>query len=270
MNGSDSSDRRAFPTVLTKGSYMVSPLARLSGLCGGGSLGAGTDRDDDANNRHSASSQWNGREQGKIYGDSDGAGGGEVDYVPPPGDPAGADDPERVPVLRGPWRKEKSQKKSAVLHFSTPHGPGDDDNTSDTEESWTRAVTPPRCDQCSTYLNPFCAPSAYTQTQAYDCNLCGARSSIVVPEEYVSDGTFNATTRCGTVEYEVGLAYCVRKEGPVRNVHLYGVEHVPPDRKGGGDGGDDNTTGRHHHHHHGSVRNHGWVEATGGRRWAGD
>ena len=52
------------------------------------------------------------------------------------------------------------------------------------------------------------------------------------------------------MEYEVGGAYCVRKEGPVQNVHLYGVEYIPPNRE---------TSSNHHHH--GTLNSHGWREA---------
>lgn len=60
--------------------------------------------------------------------------------------------------------------------------------------------------------------------------MCGSSGSTALSEESISNGSFDAATRCGTVEYEVGGAYCVRKEGPVQNVHLYGVEYVPPTR----------------------------------------
>ena len=50
----------------------------------------------------------------------------------------------------------------------------------------------------------------------------------------------------------------------MRNVHLYGLEHVPPC-----EGDDNDATGRRRHHHHGSVRSHGWVEALGAVREVG-
>ena len=89
--------------------------------------------------------------------------------------------------------------------------------------------------------------------------MCGSSGSIALSEESISNGSFDAATRCGTVEYEVGGAYCVRKEGPVQNVHLYGVEYVPPNK--------DSTTG--HHHHHGSIKGNGWLEALNAIREVG-
>jgi len=235
---------------------VVTPLGGLSRSCGSGaSEGASSDPTNEAANNgssnhvgQSSSSQWNGRDQGEIYGDSDNGTNetleGELDYVPllTADDGNAMADPERVPVLRAPKRLE-NDKGDPHIQFGT------------------RAVTPPRCNRCNAYLNPYSTPvavsnflrGAYSPVQAYDCNMCGASGSIVLSEEAISNGTFDAATRCGTVEYEVGGAYCVRKEGPVQNVHLYGVEYVPP-----------NSTGvamADHHHHHGTIKSHGWLEA---------
>ena len=81
-------------------------------------------------------------------------------------------------------------------------------------------------------------------------NICESSGSIALSEESISHYSFDATTQCGTVEYEVGGAYCVRKEEPVQNAHLYYVEYVHPNK--------DSTT--NHHHHYGIIKSHGWLE----------
>ena len=95
--------------------------------------------------------------------------------------------------------------------------------------------------------------------------MCGASSSIAIKEEYIAYGTFDAVTRCGTVEYEVGGAYCVREDGPVENVHLYGVEYnVTPNLNG--TGGEEASGG---HHHHGTIKSHGPSESLAAIREVG-
>lgn len=88
--------------------------------------------------------------------------------------------------------------------------------------------------------------------------MCGSKSSIVISnEEYIANNIFESTSlSCGTVEYEVGGEYCVRKSGAVENVFLYGVEYVPE----GIDGY------QQQHHHHGTMKSHGWREALDGIR----
>ncbi|KAL7549825.1 hypothetical protein ACHAWF_013085, partial [Thalassiosira exigua] len=204
----------------------VNPLAALSDLCEGGK-GVASDAP-----RRGATAL------GDVYGAPPDGGGGaadDVDYVPPYDD--GVPDLERIPVIRDPnGRLDKETKQFA------------------------RTVAPPRCDRCHAYLNPHCKPvesssfirgSYAAPVQRYSCSLCGASGSISIPEEHVASGVFDAAVRCGTAEYEVGGAYCVR-ERPVENVHLYAVEYVP-EEDDAGSGSD--------HHHHGSVRSHGWREA---------
>lgn len=246
---------------------VVCPLGSLSSLCGGGG-GGGGEEDVSGNNNSSgegringqsrSSSQWNGRELADIYNTDDGdQNNKELDYIPFITD--NTPDPERVNVLRGPRRVEESKLQSdrTTQHH---HMPTEKPRT-------TRAIAPPRCDRCQAYLNPFCTPGTsssntysfrtagtYTPIQCYNCNLCGAQNSISISDEYISNGTVDAALRCGTVEYEVGGAYCVR-ENPVENVHLYGVEYVPPECEG-----DANGNG-YHHRHHGSMKSHGWREA---------
>eukprot|EP00985_Skeletonema_marinoi_P035039 scaffold45442_cov307-Skeletonema_marinoi.AAC.1 len=90
--------------------------------------------------------------------------------------------------------------------------------------------------------------------------MCGSKSSIVISnEEYIANNIFESTSlSCGTVEYEVGGEYCVRKSGAVENVFLYGVEYVPE--------GMDGYVNQQHHHHHGTMKSHGWREALDGIR----
>eukprot|EP00804_Cyclotella_cryptica_P004878 CCRYP_004947-RA/>CCRYP_004947-RA protein AED:0.17 eAED:0.17 QI:0/0/0/1/0.66/0.5/4/0/902 len=154
-----------------------------------------------------------------------------LDYVPLPQGTDETPDPERITVLR--------YKPSNV--------------------NPSRTITPPRCNRCHAYLNPFCTSQhqtsssswGYAPVQRYDCNFCGTKNSILIPDEYVADGLVDAATRYGTVEYEVGGAYVVRNA--VENVRLYGVEYVPRSLLEEGNDG--------RGHHHGSVKSFGWEEA---------
>ena len=232
---------------------VVTPLAGLTNLCGrgdgnrGGDVGGGGDSANVLNFNGMANngpSQWNGREQGEIYGEPIGTAATTegLDYIilPSTSSSNDNDDPERVPVL---------------CNFKTILDGGNGIN----KPSSRVAITPPRCDRCSAYLSPFCTPantsSFFQPGTYYNCSMCGASSSVKVSEEDITNGTFDAATRCGTVEYEVDGPYCVRKEGPVQNVHLYGVEYAPPLTSPNADRTSDN-----HHHHHESVNSYGWCE----------
>jgi hypothetical protein len=70
------------------------------------------------------------------------------------------------------------------------------------------------------------------------------------------NGTFDAATWCGTVDYEVDGPYCVRKEGRVQNVHLYGVEYVSPSQSSLMNVGTTSTSNNHHE----NVNSYGWYE----------
>ena len=233
---------------------VVAPLAGLTNLCGrgdGNRVGDGGGGGNGANvlnvngTANNGPSQWNGREQGEIYGEPVGSAATTegLDYIILPSASSSDDDndPERIPVLRN--------SKTFL-----------DGGNAISKPSSRLAITPPRCDRCSAYLSPFCTPanaSTFFQPGThYNCSMCGASSSIKVSEEDITNGTFDAATRCGTVEYEVDGPYCVRKEGPVQNVHLYGVEYVPPLTSPNAD-----TTSGNHHHHHESVNSYGWYEA---------
>ncbi|KAL3822036.1 hypothetical protein ACHAXA_007829, partial [Cyclostephanos tholiformis] len=214
---------------------VVAPLAGLTTLCGrrdvksdgGGDGNVANVSDFNAN----ALSQWNGREQGEIYGEPVGSAATTegLDYIvlPSASSSDDGDDPECIPVLRGNGINKPSSRV---------------------------AITPPRCRRCSAYLNPFCKPinsSSFFQSDTfYNCPMCGASASIKLSEEDITNGTFDAATRCGTVEYEVDGHYCVRKEGPVQNVHLYGVEYVPA-----------SPWQNAENNHHQSVNSYGWYEA---------
>jgi len=234
---------------------VVAPLAGLTNLCGRGDGNRGSDGGGGGNGANLSTDnrlakngplQWNGREQGEIYGEPVGSAATTegLDYIILPSASSSDDDndPERIPVLR---------------NFKTFLDGGNGIN----KPSSRLAITPPRCDRCSAYLSPFCTPSNtssfFQPGTYYNCSMCGASSSIKVSEEDVTYGTFDAATRCGTVEYEVDGPYCVRKEGPVQNVHLYGVEYVPPLKSPNADTTSDNN----HHHHHESVNSYGWYEA---------
>jgi len=239
------------------------------------------------------STQWNGREQGDIYSENrtDTLSCKDVDYVISSfdgnsvvnmgGNSGGGgsgsgtngrkepeDDPERIPVIRGTRRSIKVSDDTTTNNNNAHHA--------STRMKTTQTITPPRCNRCNAYLNPYCTPSAssnsstsstftntfqgliYTPTQSYNCNMCGSKSSIVISnEEYIANNIFESTSlSCGTVEYEVGGEYCVRKSGAVENVFLYGVEYVPE----GIDGY------QQQHHHHGTMKSHGWREALDGIR----
>ena len=57
----------------------------------------------------------------------------------------------------------------------------------------------------------------------------------------------------------------MRKEGGVRNVHLYGVEYVSESSEGG----NNNNNGHDHHHYHGQLKSHGWQESLAAIRSVG-
>ena len=141
-------------------------------------------------------------------------------------------------------------------------------NSNNNNDKLRVAVTPPRCDRCAAYFNPYCTStvkSSFFQDGAtyYNCPMCGASSSIKVSEEDIMTGTFDAATKCGTVEYEVDGPYCVRKDGPVQNVHLYGVEYVSPSQQNntGTSTSTSNGDHHHHHHHHENVNSYGWYHS---------
>jgi len=252
---------------------VVTPLAGLTSLCAGvGGKGV------DGNGTGSGHGNDSEREQGDIYNDDndDIAGQSEIDYIPL--DPENIVDPERIPVLRGPRLAATSQMQPTNPHphahshpSSHPRHSSDNQHPSPSSSS-PRAIHPPRCTRCNAYLNPYCPPvstssslssafrtiGAYAPIQSYDCNMCGARGSISIREEYIANGTVDMATRCGTVEYEVGGAYCVR-DRPVENVHLYGVEYAPFGCGGLGDG----NGGENGHRHHGTLQSHGWKESLG-------
>eukprot|EP00984_Skeletonema_dohrnii_P037145 scaffold38913_cov161-Skeletonema_dohrnii-CCMP3373.AAC.1 len=276
---------------------IVTPLGCLTSLCCRG------DDDDDGRmnggvavantTATTTSTQWNGREQGDIYSENrtDTLSCKDVDYVISPFDGNGIvnmggnsggngsvgnngrkeqedDDPERIPVIRG-------TKLSIKVSDDTTNN--NNAHHASTRMKTTQTITPPRCNRCNAYLNPYCTPSSsshsstsstltntfqgliYTPTQSYNCNMCGSKSSIVISnEEYIANNIFESTSlSCGTVEYEVGGEYCVRKSGAVENVFLYGVEYVP-------EGMDGYVNLQQHHHHHGTMKSHGWREALDG------
>jgi hypothetical protein len=219
---------------------VVAPMAGLTNLCGrrdvnrDGSVENGAIVANFNGTANIGHSQWNGREQGEIYGEPVGTATTieGLDYIILPSESSSTDgdDPECIPVLRGNGINRPSSRV---------------------------AISPPRCHRCSAYLNPFCSPansSSFFQPGGtyHNCPMCGASASIKLSEEDVSYGTFDAATRCGTVEYEVDGQYCVRKEGPVQNVHVYGVEYVPAPPSQNAD---------NYHHHHQNVNSYGWYEA---------
>ena len=85
--------------------------------------------------------------------------------------------------------------------------------------------------------------------QRYNCNLCGTKNSIVIPDEYIAGGLVDAATRNATVEYEVGGPYVVREA--VQNVRIYGVEYTP---RRFSDQVNDGSL-------HGSMKSFGWRES---------
>jgi hypothetical protein len=189
---------------------IITPMAGLTTLCGCGGGGGGGDNAVNVSSSSDATTMTEGMDY-IILHSKDGNDENSNDDT--------AADPERIPVIR------KSDWNS--------------NNNNDTLPSLQRgaAVTPPRCDRCAAYFNPYCTStvksSSFFQDGAtyYNCPMCGTCSSIKVREEDIMDGIFDAVTRCGTVEYEVDGPYCVRKEGPVQNVHLYGVEYLSPSQQ---------------------------------------
>ena len=265
---------------------VVCPLGGLSSLCGSGGVGDVVDSVGGNAPVMNGTLAWNGREQGDIYSvDSnnriaDGKGDypSEVDYIPLVAD--AIPDPERVPVLRGSKPRSPTPQQQHQQHHQHHHEQSDKPSSTS-----SRAIAPPRCNRCQAYLNPFCTPvapsssssfrvpgmaGAYAPIQHYNCNMCGSHASIALSEEFISNGTVDAATRCGTVEYEVGGAYCVR-ERPVENVHLYGVEYTPFNGVGGTRGQQQQQKGKQnqqhhpqqqnqHHQHHGTMESYGWNE----------
>lgn len=104
--------------------------------------------------------------------------------------------------------------------------------------------------------------------------MCGSKSSIIISnEEYIANNIFESTSLSyGTVEYEVGNEYEVRKKA-VENVFLYAVEYaeyddvvVVPMMDVGGSSGSESVKNQyqhndHHHQHHGTMKSHGWKES---------
>ncbi|KAL7453213.1 hypothetical protein ACHAWC_004887 [Mediolabrus comicus] len=249
---------------------VCTPLGSLSSLCctaatsmkmGGTSNSNEMMKNDErATTTTTTSTQWNGREQGDIYADNtiNTLTSNDIDYIIPPSfgkdiihcsgdEEEEEDDPECIPVIRGP-------KRSIVVNVDDHQHPKQRSSTTNTTATkTTRTITPPRCNRCNAYLNPYCTPSTstftsnsssssstftntfqgliYKPTQSYNCNMCGTQSSIVITnEEYISSNIFeNTSLSYGTVEYEVGDEYCVRKNGFVENVFLYGLEYYKDD-----------------------------------------
>jgi len=217
---------------------IVTPLGCLNSLCSSVLLSGGrtNTNDDDAATRMTTttttSTQWNGREQGDIYSENrtDVHTSRDVDYVISPFDGNGAmmrgsnttttnnnnnnnkegdedeNDPERIPVIRGPKRSIVVDDNIHALSSPSKRKSATTAGSSTTRRmKTTRTITPPRCNRCNAYLNPYCTPSSshshnshsttssrltntfqgliYTPTQSYNCNMCGSKSSIIITNE---------------------------------------------------------------------------------------